>query len=130
MKYPYSEALSPPAPVLPIEVFIPEEPQQRRSLDAKLDTAADISAVPSALIDDLKLEAVSEIVISGYDAKSELMATYTVGLELPRARVRHIEVIAVPDAYILLGRDVLNHFDLHLNGPELSFEMDLPHAIP
>jgi hypothetical protein len=50
MKYPYDEAFSPPAPLLPIEIFVPEEPQQRTQVDAKLDTAADISAIPSRIV--------------------------------------------------------------------------------
>jgi hypothetical protein len=129
MKYSYSQAFSPPAPVLSIEAFIPDEPQQRRVLDAKLDTAADISAIPSTLVDEFDLEAVSEIVVSGYDGKTELLRTYTVGLELPEARIRRIEAIAVPEPYVLLSRDVLNHFYISLKGPDLAFEMDLDHGL-
>ena len=125
MKYSYSEAFSPPAPVLSLEAFVPEEPWQRCQADAKLDTAADISAIPFKLVDDLELEAVSEVVISGYDAETALLPTYTIGLELPEARIRRVEVIAIPESYVLLGRDVLNHFFVNLNGPELTFEVGL-----
>jgi hypothetical protein len=125
MRYPYSEAFSPPAPVFPLEVFTPDAPQQRLQVDAKLDTAADISAIPSEVLDKLALEAVSEILVSGYDAEAELLPTYAVGLELSEARIRTIEVIAIPEPYVLLGRDALNYFYVHLNGPELTFDLDL-----
>jgi hypothetical protein len=48
--------------------------------------------------------------VVGYDAETEVLPTYTVGLELPQARIRHIEVIIIPEPYALLGRDILNHF--------------------
>jgi hypothetical protein len=125
MKYPYDEAFSPPAPLLPIEIFVPEEPQQRAQVDAKLDTAADISAIPSRIVNEWDLEPVSEIMVVGYDAETEVLPTYTVGLELPHARIRHIEVLVIPEPYALLGRDVLNHFYVNLSGPELTFAVAL-----
>jgi len=33
-----------------------------------------------------------------------------------------LEVIAIPKDHVLLGRDVLNHFYVKLNGPELTFD--------
>ncbi len=131
MKYPYTESVSPPAPLLSIEIFVPEELQQRLQVDAKLDTAADISAFPSVVVRELGLESVSEIIISGYDASPKVLPTYTVGLELPQARIRHIEVIAIPESCALLGRNLLNHFYINLNGPDLTFEIGLsPHVVP
>jgi hypothetical protein len=129
MKYSYSQEFSPPAPVLSIEAFVPDGPERRRLLDAKLDTAADISAIPSTLVDELDLEAVSEVLVSGYDGQVELVRTYVVGLELPEARVRRIEAILMPEPYVLLGRDVLNHFYIYLQGPDLAFEMDVHHEV-
>jgi hypothetical protein len=35
------------------------------------------------------------------------------------------EVIAFPEPYVLLGRDVLNDFCVQLNGPELTFDLSL-----
>jgi hypothetical protein len=125
MKHPYATSFSPPAPVLSIEIFTPDGPQQRVSVSAKLDTAADISAIPLNVVNEWGLEPVSEVIVTGYNAETAVLSTYTVGIELPEARVRHIEVIVVPDSYALLGRDVLNHFYLNLNGPDLTFEVSL-----
>ena len=52
MKYPYDRIFSPPAPILPLEITIPEEPQRRVQVDAQLDTAADISAIPARVVDE------------------------------------------------------------------------------
>ena len=131
MKYPYDRVFSPPAPILPLEITIPEEPQRRVQVDAQLDTAADISAIPARVVDEWNLEPVSEVTVTGYNAETETLPTYTVGLELPQAHIRRIEVISIPEPYVLLGRDVLNHFYISLNGPGLTFEMDpSPHVIP
>jgi len=35
----------------------------------------------------------------------------------------HLEVISIPETYVLLGRDVLNRFYIRLNGPDLTFDM-------
>ncbi|MGD8791132.1 MAG: hypothetical protein PVF47_01160 [Anaerolineae bacterium] len=40
-------------------------------------------------------------------------------------RFQLLEVIAFPEPYVLLGRDVLNDFYAQLNGPELTFDLSL-----
>jgi predicted aspartyl protease len=127
MKYSYTESFSPPAPILPVEIFIPDEPQQRVQVDAKLDTAADISAIPFSVVNEWGLEPVSEVLVAGYSAETAVLSTYAVALELPEARIRSIEVVVVPDSCALLGRDVLNHFSINLNGPDLIFEITIHH---
>jgi hypothetical protein len=37
-----------------------------------------------------------------------------------------VEVVAAPIPYAILGRDVLNHFILTLNGKGLTFELQDP----
>ena len=44
---------------------------------------------------------------------------------IAQARFRRLEVILIPEDYVLLGRDVLNHFYTHLNGPDLDFDLRL-----
>ncbi len=55
-----------------------------RQVRAKLDTGADVSAIPITVTHALRLH---------------------------------------PESYILLGRDVLNHFYARLNDPELTFDL-------
>jgi hypothetical protein len=53
------------------------------------------------------------------------LPTYYVALVVAQVRGRRLEVIAFPEDYVLLGRDVLNHFYARLNGPELAFDLSL-----
>lgn len=65
----------------------------------------------------------ASVEVAGYEADYAVIGTYLVGIELPQARIRRIEVVPISEDYVLLGRDVLNNFDINLNGPELTFEM-------
>ncbi len=53
-----------------------------------------------------------------------LWGEQTIGvLVATQVRFRRLEVIAFPEEYMLLGRDVLNHFYARLNGPDLMFDL-------
>lgn len=121
----YNQEVQPPAPFLDLVVHHPEETAQAIRIQAKIDTGADISAVPAVLITQLGLPTTSKIVIEGYDGIPATVFTYGVVIEVEQAHFRSQEVIAISEQYILLGRDVLNHFYLHLNGPELTFNLSL-----
>jgi hypothetical protein len=73
----------------------------------------------------LGLPTTSKIVIEGYDGIPSTVFTYGVVIEVEQARFRSQEVIAIAETYGLLGRDVLNYFYLHLNGPELTLNLSL-----
>jgi hypothetical protein len=92
-------------------------------VSAKLDTAADITAVPIHVLISLNAEIFSAIVVSGYESSPAAISTYLAGIELPNARVRRVEVAPILEDYVLLGRDVLNNFVINLNGPELTFDV-------
>lgn len=62
------------------------------------------------------------ILVEAYDGTRESVKTYSIVLEVAQARFRQLEVILIPEDYALLGRDVLNHFYMHLNGPDLTFD--------
>jgi len=49
--------------------------------------------------------------------------TYAIGLYIADTYLGHLEVISIPETYVLLGRDVLNRFYIRLNGPDLTFDM-------
>jgi hypothetical protein len=53
------------------------------------------------------------------------MWSYDQDVEPSPIRFRRLEVILIPEEYVLLGRDVLNHFYAHLNGPDLTFDLRL-----
>ena len=121
----YNEEEQPPAPFLDVVVHHPEDTAQTVQVQAKIDTGADISAVPATLVAQLGLPIASKMNVEGYDGVATTVSTYSVLIEVRQARFRVREVISISETYVLLGRDVLNHFYIHLNGPELTFDLSV-----
>lgn len=53
------------------------------------------------------------------------MWSYDQNVEPPATHSRRLEVILILEQYVLLGRDVLNHFYARLNGPDLTFDISV-----
>jgi len=123
MTWLYDRSVEPPALFLKVVVHPPEHPDITRNIRAKLDTGADVSAIPASLVKELTLRPESQLLIEGYDLNLVTLHTYYVALVVAQVRFRRLEVITFPEEYVLLGRDVLNHFYARLNGPELTFDL-------
>ena len=123
--WPYNQQLEPPAPFLDVVIRNPHSPDQMHSVTAKVDTGADLSAIPQAVATALGLLPAQTIVAESFDGSRTRIDTYAVILEVAQARFRYIEVILIPDEHALIGRDILNNFYAHLNGPELTLDLRL-----
>jgi predicted aspartyl protease len=121
----YDRGFQPPAPILEVLVRHPWAPDRSRSVPVKLDTGADLSAIPEVVVDELNLLAVRTVLAEAYDGTRSRLRAYFITLEAAQARFRRLEVILIPEEYALLGRDVLNHFYAHLSGPDLTFDLRL-----
>ncbi|MCB0153247.1 MAG: hypothetical protein KDF65_00525 [Anaerolineae bacterium] len=117
----YDREVVPPAPFVDLIIRHPDDLSQMTGLKAKIDTAADISAIPATLITQLGLPLVSKLLVEGYDGIPTYVATYGARFEIEQSRFTSQEIIAIPETYALLGRDILNYFYLKLNGPDLTF---------
>ena len=123
--WPYDQSAEPPAPVVDVMIRHPWESQKSRHVRAKLDTGADLSAIPQSVAGELGLLAIRTILVETYDGARSDIPTYFITLEVAQARFRRLEVILIPEDYVLLGRDVLNQFYTHLNGPDLTCDLQL-----
>lgn len=123
--WPYNQQLEPPAPFLDVVIRHPHSPEQLRRVTAKVDTGADLSAIPQVVATALGLLPAQTIVAESFDGSRTHVETYAVIMEVAKAHFRYIEVILIPDAHALIGRDVLNHFFTHLNGPDLTLDLSL-----
>ncbi len=103
----------------------PHSSDQTQRVTAKVDTGADLSAIPQTVATVLGLLPAQTIVAESFDGSRTHIETYAVILEVAQARFRYIEVILIPDDHALIGRDILNHFYAHLNGPDLTFDLRL-----
>ena len=118
---PYNRNVEPPAPFLDVVAEHPTTGQQL-TLPAKVDTGADISALPVIAVDQLRLRPIRSISVEGYDSKPSSVSTYAVTLNVAHAHFQ-MEVIVITEPYVLLGRDVLNYFYARLDGPDLAFDL-------
>jgi len=121
----YNEGEEPPAPFLAVTIHHPESPHQPIQVQAKIDTGADISAIPVSIIGELGLPVTSKLLVEGYDGTASTVSTYGAILQMDQARFRSQEFIAIGEPHALLGRDILNYYYLLLNGPELTFDLRL-----
>jgi predicted aspartyl protease len=120
----YNQSVQPPAPFLDVLICHPQLSERSQHVSAKLDTGADLSAIPQVVADELELLAARTILVESYNGSQVGVKTYFVILEAAQARFR-LEVILILEEYALLGRDVLNHFYARLNGPDLTFDLHL-----
>jgi predicted aspartyl protease len=122
MTYPYdNNHYNPPAPVLPITMHIPGDSTKQVTTEALVDTGADITCLPRALINALGAEYASSydvFAINGLSIGSK--DSYFLEFEIATTK-KIVEVIAVGDEPIL-GRNLINEFTLQFHGPtqELS----------
>ena len=123
MQVEYTRSISPPAPFLPVQVADPARRNIQESLSAKLDTAADITALPLDMVQKLGLTQIYSLEVAGFDQLAPiLIPVYEVILEIAHIRVR-LGVLPHNETYALLGRDVVNHLRLLLDGPALRLEV-------
>jgi hypothetical protein len=90
---------------------------------AQLDTGADLSAIPWAIISSLALTYTGDLLVAGYDETAVRVPMYRLTLEIAGHTLEAIKIVGTPSNHALLGRDVLNRFLTTLDGPHLSFEI-------
>ncbi len=126
MKFRYSLAASPPDLICPVVVSSLSSTSVI-DVDAKIDTAADITTLPVRICEELKLSPADHVPCRG--ARGEVWASVTIFLVRIRfAGSEWIQLVVAesPRDYMLLGRDILNQCILHADGPAGFFELTLP----
>jgi hypothetical protein len=124
IRYAFLAQLDPPAPFVNATIRHPVTGVERRDLPAQLDTAADRTVLPAALVGSLGLPQVGMMRLAGFGGATYDLPVYAVLLGLHDLPIRPFKVAAhAEEFWILLGRDVLNAYRILLDGPELALEI-------
>lgn len=125
IRYTYSRQVVPPAPFIHVTLRCVDTGREIQRSPAQLDTAADRTVLPENLVEALGLVPLDELPIAGFGGQVLLLPTYRVQVCIHELPAVMIEAIAhAEEPFILLGRDVMNHFRVLLDGPQLFLEID------
>jgi len=116
-RYKYSPS-TPPAPSVLLNLTHPVTNVRAENLSALADTGADQTVIPERFVGQLGLLKLDEEVVRGFDGTPQVLGTYSVILQVRDLIPMEVEVIAssrIP--YAVVGRDVLNHYKIVLDGP-------------
>jgi len=80
-RYRYNRQVSPPAPFIHVSVRSIAVNSAVAECPAQLDTAADLTVIPSRLVDELQLDQLSELPILGVGAHLATLPTFLVQKE-------------------------------------------------
>ena len=115
--------LKPPGPVVPVAVRPTGRASPNQNVLGELDTGSDITVIPESLAMRMRLSPEQSVIMTGYDGTDTKRDTYLVDLEVADCTLKSLKVVAAPRTTILLGRDILNHFIITLDGKAQTFEM-------
>jgi predicted aspartyl protease len=96
-----------------------------RRLDGKIDSGADICAVPETIIAELDLPPVRTVRAAGFAGVLTEATHFHVELEIAGHRFEHLEVLSTRRPYAIIGRNVLQRFVVRLDGPKALLTMNV-----
>jgi hypothetical protein len=115
--YSYDASYDPAIPVVDVRIVAPESGASAEALAAIVDSGADGTAVPEHLLDEIGALSIGRGVMSGIWGDRRPVKIYLIRLEIGPFVLPGIHVAGVPDPVgFVLGRNVLNHMVLTLNG--------------
>ncbi|MEX0718932.1 MAG: retropepsin-like aspartic protease [Planctomycetaceae bacterium] len=113
---------SPPAPLATVELRRPDERAGDPSVPMLIDSGADVTLLPKSVIESLGIVGTPETYqLIAFDGTTSESRAARADLVFLGRRFRGL--FLVTDAEVgVLGRDVLNHIRLLLDGPAASWE--------
>lgn len=117
-----SDLFSPPAPLAKVVLRDPEGGAAMSDVPMLLDTGADVTLIPRSAVSELGLQPDSEesYELMAFDGSRSLAQVIRLDLGFLNKTFKG-RFLLVEQAWGILGRDVLNHLSLRLDGPRLQW---------
>ena len=113
-----SENYDPGAPIVEIGVSHIASGEQEVSLSALVDSGADATMLPITILNQVGARFLETRQMRGATGHRLTVDTYLVTINLASRSIQGIQVIAMREGVeAVVGRDVLNQFEIVLNGP-------------
>lgn len=121
--YEYSAAYHPPMPMIDLAVGLPLG-ETVVDLQAIVDSGADATMIPVRYLQQVGARRSRKAIMRGVSGEGMLIDLYAVAVRLGPYRQGFVEVIGVVDGdETIIGRDILNHLSVTLNGPAMTVEV-------
>jgi predicted aspartyl protease len=125
VRYLYVQQASVPAPFIHVMLRRPDGATTVEEIAALVDSGADRTVIPSRFVSGLGLVQMGQLTIAGFGGQISQSPTYLVEVTIRKAKpVVVVALASEGESYVLLGRDVLNHFRVVLDGPQLVVEIE------
>ena len=124
IRYGYTTYSTLPAPFAHVALRCPQTGNTSQETAAQIDTGSDFTVLPGKLVDELQLQSMGITQVAGLGGHISRVGVYRVDVtirSLPTVRIKAVR--NDNELFVLLGRDVLNHFRLVLDGPASSLEI-------
>jgi hypothetical protein len=115
----------PPAPLAKVLVRTPDHTRSIPDVAMLLDSGADVSLIPASCADQLALRSDVEegFALRGFDGSASLVRAVSAEI-LWEGRIFRGRFLIIDQTYGVLGRNVLNHAKLLLDGPRLQWRFE------
>ena len=114
--YPYSTEFRPAAPVLVVE-FLSLLPGRRIEVLALVDSGSDLTVIPDNIASRLALNKTGSTAARGLHGSPSEHSVFSVRVTVRGEETVYARAITWERDYALLGRNVLNHWKVVLDGP-------------
>jgi predicted aspartyl protease len=122
--YKYRTEFNPPAPVIAVRVAHVATGVAVDDFPAQVDPGADRSVIPESLVSTLGLLKLDHILVRGFLGEPVEMSRYVAQVTPKGLHSVEVAVLtSTEERVMILGRDVLNHFRVVLDGPNQTVEI-------
>lgn len=112
----------PPAPVAEVLIRDPENQRTSLAVSMLLDSGADVTLIPQAFVERLGLKVPSDEAyeLEGFDGSRSFAPVVVLEMIFLNRAFRG-RYLLIDQTWGILGRDILNHVSIVLDGPQLKW---------